>query len=379
MPTAAVWWMARSLWSLNPRFLWSFSAGAEAVFQAFEIIHIPPSADLTRLGAAFAIKKLETFMKHKNLILKTLFLGLLLIFLSQCSGDHAVIDFPGAIIPADPDINDNPDSGDNSGTITGNPTSEPAPSVDPSATDVEVTSPDTAVEEPAVDSVGSSDSSAGDNNTETPVLDEDDGSDDLADNDAEDDDDSQIPLPDDSFDMDGPGYDGPVGPLEGDDDTEVVPPGADLDEEDVLELDYTTDADGDGLATAIDPRPSIADAWGYIDGSDASLPCIYEQVGYVYHYIEGHKPSVIIRQIEDDNKAILSDKTYRAPTTTIKVQALPKINAFGVEYENGINVEGLVDRDEARLPTVNCVAGDYDFTHGLYVRLRNWGKVQLTK
>lgn len=300
-------------------------------------------------------------MQNKTLILKTLFLGFLLVFLNQCSGDHAMFDFPGAIIPVDGDLNDVPDSGDggNSGTITGNPTNGFDPSITPDAGGDGAGIINVPADQPVTDDTDSNADGVDDSEDVEDVVDE---------NGEEIDGDDQTTIPDDFVEVDSPGWED-SGPHEGDDDTDVYP-GAGPDDEEAVELDFTTDTDGDGLAAAIDPRPTIADMWGFLDGGDMSLVCTYEQSGYTYHYIEGDKPNIIVGQIPD-NKSILSDKTYRKPSITVKVQVLPPVNAFGVEYNNGILVGGLVERDEARLPTVNCMGGDYDFTYGLYVRIRD--------
>lgn len=304
--------------------------------------------------------------------------SLLALFLAQCSGDHAMFDVlsQDGVITGDENLSETPgEPGGNSGTVTTNPVvGENSDASESSGSPVATGSAGESLGETAISTgVGDEDLgdaiSPGEETGEAEVTAEVDAPGYDGPDSFEVDDDTDVAPSvdgDDDVDVDGPGYDDP-GPFDGDDDDDVAPPSNPADS-------LTLDDDGDGLANAIDPRDSVADTWGFIDVDDLSV-CVLENSAYTYHYVEGSKQTMQVQRLNQNNDAWLSDKTAPAPNT-MSFEVLPNLNAFGIDVQNGINVTGLVNRNKAELPTVNCVdlaSGEpaHEFEYGIYVKVQN--------
>lgn len=302
----------------------------------------------------------------KTRVLIVLALGL---FLGQCSGDGALIQPLADGITNDGSLSETPDGDvDNSGTITGNPTGEPG---NTDSDTVPSSNPTLPVEDSTTDTTDTTDTN--DENPQDdsgadltdPVEDEADAPGYVeGDSDLEDTNTDVVPEVPTEADQDAPGY-VEVEPNPEDYNNDVVP----VTPEDSMSLDN----DGDGLANAIDPRPNLVDTWGFIDADNMSVS-IFEASGYVYRYIGGSKSPFMVQE-QVDRSVLVSDKVAPPSGPAIQVLPVPQTNSYGIVVNNGISVTGLLDRNQARLPTVNSIAGNsglaHEFEYGIYVKYRN--------
>lgn len=288
------------------------------------------------------------------------------LFLAQCSGDGALIQPLADGITSDGSLSGTPESdGGNSGTITGNPTDEPG---NTDSVPVPSSDPTLPVEDSTDDTTDPNDENPQDD-TDADLLgpvDEEGDESGLDETDPNLEDEGNDVVPDDPTapDEDAPGYvEVETDPEDYNDDIVPVTP------DDSMLLDD----DGDGLANAIDPRPTHVDTWGFIDADNMSMSA-FETSGYVYRYISGSKSPFTVQE-QVDRSVLVSDKVAPPSGPAIQVQPIPQTNSYGIVVNNGISVTGLLDRNQARLPTVNSIAGNsglaHEFEYGIYVKYRN--------
>lgn len=143
--------------------------------------------------------------------------------------------------------------------------------------------------------------------------------------------------------------------VDGDDDDTEVGDGEEL-----------IDADGDGLASTIDPDDSIKNDWGYINRDTGKKVCLAEQEGYEYVYIEGSRAvlSVLSQKINTPKAGILSGKK---DLDTNGDKGIGRIH--NGPLSNLVRVDGVVDRNLATLDTIayGGISCSQDMEYGIYI------------